>query len=37
MWGRGVDRSGSGYGQLAGTCEWGNEISGCVKCGEILD
>jgi hypothetical protein len=24
-------------GQVAGTCECGNELSGSVKCGEFLD
>jgi hypothetical protein len=28
-----LDRAGSGYGQMAGTCECGNEPSGSVKCG----
>ena len=28
---------GSGKGQVAGACEYGNEILGCVKCGEFLD
>jgi hypothetical protein len=28
---------GSGYGQLVGTCECGNEPSGSIKCGEFLD
>ena len=38
MWGYGLDRSGSGYGQVAGTCECGNEPSGCsIKYGEFLD
>ena len=37
MWGYGLDRSGSGYGQVAGTCECGNEPSGSIKCGEFLD
>jgi hypothetical protein len=23
--------------QMAGTCEYGNEISGSMKCGELLD
>jgi len=23
--------------QLAGSCEYGNELSGCIKCGELLD
>jgi hypothetical protein len=31
MWGYGLDRSGSGYGQVAGTCECGNEPSDSVK------
>jgi len=37
MWGYGLDRSGSGQGQVAGTCEGGNEPSGSIKCGEFLD
>ena len=37
MWGHGLDRAGSGQGQLAGTCEYGNEHSGSIKCGEFLD
>jgi hypothetical protein len=37
MWGYGLDRAGSGYGQVAGTCECGNEPSGSIKCGEFLD
>jgi hypothetical protein len=24
-------------GQMAGTCECGNELSGSIKCGEFLD
>ena len=39
-WGGGgcaVDRAGSGEGQVAGTCECGNEPSGSIKCGEFLD
>ena len=28
---------GSGQGQLADTCECGNEPSGSIKCGEFLD
>jgi len=24
-------------GQVTGTCEWGNEPSGSIKCGEFLD
>jgi hypothetical protein len=27
----------SGYGQVAGTCECGNEPSGSIECGEFLD
>ena len=37
MWGYGLDRAGSGYGQVAGACEYGNELSGSVKCREFLD
>ena len=37
MWGYGLDRPGSGQGQVAGTCECGNETSGSVKCGEFLN
>ena len=37
MWGYGLDRSGSGKGQVAGTCEGGNEASGSIKFGELLD
>jgi len=33
MWGYGLDRTGSGYGQKTGTCECGNEPSGSIKCG----
>jgi len=33
----GLDRSGSGQGQVAGTFECGNEPSGSKKCCEILD
>ena len=33
----GLDRSGSGQGQVAGTCECGNEPSGSIQCGEFLD
>ena len=32
----GLDLAGSGYGQVAGTCECGNEPSGSIKCGEFL-
>jgi hypothetical protein len=33
----GLDLSGSGWGELEGTCKCGNELSGCIKCGEFLD
>ena len=31
MWGRGLDRAGSGWGEVAGTCECGNEPPGYIK------
>ncbi len=34
--GHGLGGSGSGYGQVADTCECGNESSGSIKCGEFL-
>ena len=37
LWGYGLDRAGSGQGQVAGNCEWGNEPSGSVNCREFLD
>jgi len=37
MWGLGLDLSGSGYGQLADTCDCGNEPPGSIKYGEFLD
>ena len=37
MWGCGLDRAGSGYGQVTGICEGGNEPSVSIKCGEFLD
>jgi len=37
VWGYGRDRAASGYGQVAGICECGNEPSGSIKCGEFLD
>jgi hypothetical protein len=33
----GMDRAGSGLGQLAGTCKCRDEPSGSIKCGEFLD
>ena len=32
MWGYGLDRAGSGQGQVAGTCECDNEPSSYIKC-----
>jgi hypothetical protein len=32
-----MDRAGSGYGQVAGTCECGNVPSSSIKYGEFLD
>jgi hypothetical protein len=37
MWGCGLDRAGSGYGQVADTCDYGIEPLGSIKCGEFLD
>jgi hypothetical protein len=36
-WGLGVDRSGSGQGEVAGSCDCGDEPSGFIKCGEFAD
>jgi len=33
----GLDRAGSGYGQMLGTCECGNEPLGSIKCREYLE
>jgi hypothetical protein len=35
-WGRGLDWAGSEFGQMAGSCEFGNKHSGSMKCGEFL-
>jgi len=35
--GYGLDRAGSGQGQVAGTCESGNEPSGSIKFREFFD
>jgi hypothetical protein len=35
--GCGLDSLCSVYGQVAGSCEHGNEPSGSIKCGEFLD
>jgi hypothetical protein len=37
MGGHGLDRSGSGYGQVAGSCECGNEPSSSIHCGDFPD
>ena len=37
MWEYGLDRAGSGQGQVAGTCECSNEPSGSIKCGDFYD
>jgi hypothetical protein len=37
MWGYGLDRAGSRYGQVADTYDCGNEPSGSIKYGEFLD
>jgi len=29
--GYGLDEAGSGYGQVVGNCEYGNEVSGSIK------
>jgi hypothetical protein len=36
-WGHGLDQSGSGCGNVAGSGECGNEPSGSIKCGEFLE
>ena len=33
----GLDRAGSGQGQVAGSCVCGNEHSGFIKCVKFLD
>ena len=37
MWGYGLDLAGSGWGNVAVSCECGNEPSGSIKFGEFLD
>ena len=37
MWGHGLDRASSGQGQVADTCECGNELMGSIQCGEFLE
>jgi hypothetical protein len=34
--GHGLDQAGSGYGQVASTCDCGVEPSGSINCGEFL-
>ena len=36
-WEHGLDLSGPEYGQVAGICKRGNELSGSIKCGEFFD
>jgi len=36
MWGYGLDRADSGQGRVVGTCEYGDEPSGSIKCGGFL-
>ena len=33
----GLDRYGSGKGQVAGSCVYGDELYGSIKCGEFLE
>jgi hypothetical protein len=35
--GHGLDQAGSGWGQVAGRCECGSEVSGSIQCREFLD
>ena len=32
-----LNRSGSKYGQVAGSCECGDEPSGSIKCGKFIE
>ena len=34
-WWQGLDRSGTGQEQVAGSCEYGIEFSGSIKCEEF--
>jgi hypothetical protein len=36
-WGHRLDRSGSEQVQVVGSCEYGVEVSGSIKCGEFLE
>jgi hypothetical protein len=33
----GLDRSGSGQGQVEGSCEHNDETSGSINCSEVLE
>jgi hypothetical protein len=33
----GLDQSGPGQGPVGGSCEHGNELSGSIKCWEVLE
>ena len=35
--GHGLDRSGSRQGQVVGSCGWGKELSGSIKCRKFSD
>ena len=35
-WGDGMDWPGSGWGQVVGSCEWGNEPLDIIRCGEFF-
>ena len=37
MWVYGLDRAGSGEGQMAANCDCDNERRVSIKCGEFLD
>jgi len=37
MGGRGLDCTGSGWGQMIGSYERGDQLSGSKKCGEFHD
>ena len=37
LWEHGLERTGSGEGHVAGACEYGNEPSGSIHCGEFHD
>jgi hypothetical protein len=37
MGGYRLDRSGSGQGRVVGSCEYGDEPLGSIKCGEFVE